>query len=215
MDMGQRGVEREAKYSITPGDARTFANPTLVDLYSSYICKFVWFGLVAVGSVCFLLAIYRRWIQYRVCACFYFGAANPSQCFSLYQYTSFFYLICCPSFPPPSFLFRCVMHLLSLSLPSCLGCLALLMWLPFLRSLLRGMDVFFALRVLYVVVLCFYIFTLLVFCFLEFSSESLPGDDVLCRLISRPLPSVCFPCMFVCCSFVFSPTLCSFLFCFV
>ena len=46
---------------------------------------------------------------------------------------------------------------------------------------------------------------LFVFCFLVFSSESLPGDDVLCRLLSRPLPSVCFlPCLFV--LFWISPT---------
>ena len=34
--------------------------------------------------------------------------------------------------------------------------------------------------------------------FLVFPPESLPGDDVLNRLLSRPLPSVCFlPCLFV------------------
>ena len=40
------------------------------------------------------------------------------------------------------------------------------------------------------VVLCY--FALFVFCFWIFSSESLPCDDVLYRLLSRPLPSVCF-----------------------
>ena len=56
-----------------------------------------------------------------------------------------------------------------------------------------------ALRVLYVVVL-----GLFHFCFLVFPPESLPGDDVLCRLLSRPLPSVCFlPCLFVLFCFVF------------
>ena len=50
-----------------------------------------------------------------------------------------------------------------------------------------------------VVVLCYFHF-----CFLVFSPESLPGDDVLCRLLSRPRPSVCFlPCFCCCC---FSPT---------
>ena len=40
-------------------------------------------------------------------------------------------------------------------------------------------------------------FALFIFCFSVFSSESLPSDDVLCRLLSRPLPSVCFlPCLF-------------------
>ena len=69
---------------------------------------------------------------------------------------------------------------LVLALPSYLGCLALLiyvygclschthiiyMWLPWFVS----------------------------FLFLGFSPpESLPGDDVLCRLLPRPLPSVCF-----------------------
>ena len=49
------------------------------------------------------------------------------------------------------------------------------------------MVAFLALRILYVVALvCFVLF-------LGFSPpESLPGDDVLCRLLSRPLPSVCF-----------------------
>ena len=56
---------------------------------------------------------------------------------------------------------------------------------------------FLALRVLCVVVLC--LFRFVVFCFLVFFSESLPGDDVLCRLLSRPLPSVCFlPWLFWC-----------------
>ena len=46
---------------------------------------------------------------------------------------------------------------------------------------------------------------LFVFCFLVFPLESLPGDDVLCRLLSRPLPSVCFlPCLLV--LLCFSPT---------
>ena len=37
--------------------------------------------------------------------------------------------------------------------------------------------------------------------------KSLPGDDVLCRLLPRPLPSVCFlPCLFVLFCFVFFPT---------
>ena len=49
------------------------------------------------------------------------------------------------------------------------------------------MVAFLALRILYVVALvCF------VFVPLFFPPESLPGDDVLCRLLPRPLPSVCF-----------------------
>ena len=105
---------------------------------------------------------------------------------------------CCPPFPPPSFLFRCVAH--SLSLSPYLGCLALLIWLPFFRSLL---ICFFFLPYAYYIPGMIYGCPLLfrfffVFCFLFFSSESLPCDDVLCRLLSRPLPSVCFvPCLFV------------------
>ena len=74
---------------------------------------------------------------------FYFWAANPSRCFSLCLYTLLFISFdCCPLFS--SFVFIspfCVAHSLSLSLSSCLGCLALLIWLPFLRinSLLRRM----------------------------------------------------------------------------
>ena len=84
--------------------------------------------------------------------------------------------------------------------------LALLLWLPYFRSLTRR-TFFFPL--LYVVILCFALF---VFCFLVFSSESLPGDDVLCRLLSRPLPSVCFlPCLFLLFCFLLP---CSFPVCF-
>ena len=52
--------------------------------------------------------------------------------------------------------------------------------------------------VLYVVALVYFAF---VFCF--FPPESLPGGDVLCRLLPRPLSSVCFlPCSFVLFCFV-------------
>ena len=64
------------------------------------------------------------------------------------------------------------------------------------------MVAFLALRVLYVVALVY-------FAVVPWFSppESLPGDDVLCWLLSRPLPSVCFlPCLFVLFCFVFSPT---------
>ena len=46
--------------------------------------------------------------------------------------------------------------------------------------------VFLALRVIYVAVLCFF----------DLSFKSFPGDDVFCRLLSRPLPYVGFPCLF-------------------
>ena len=48
--------------------------------------------------------------------------------------------------------------------------------------------------------LSFVYFALFVFRFLVFPTEPLPGDDVLCRLLSRPLPS-----LFVCFD-LFSPT---------
>ena len=49
------------------------------------------------------------------------------------------------------------------------------------------MVAFLALRILYVVALVCFVFVL------WFSPpESLPGDDVLCRLLPRPLSSVCF-----------------------
>ena len=62
------------------------------------------------------------------------------------------------------------------------------------------MAAFLALRVLYVVALVYFAFV-----FRFFYPESLPGDDVICRLPPRPLPSVCFlPCLFVLLCFVFS-----------
>ena len=63
------------------------------------------------------------------------------------------------------------------------------------------MVVFLALRVLYVVALVYFAFASWLF-----PPESLPGDDVLCRLLSRPLPSVCvLPCLFVFSCFVLFP----------
>ena len=68
---------------------------------------------------------------------------------------------------------------LVLALSSYLGCLALLIiciWLPFLPYAYHMWLPWFV-----------------SFLFLGFSPpESLPGDDVLCRLLPRPLPSVCF-----------------------
>ena len=55
------------------------------------------------------------------------------------------------------------------------------------------MVAFLALYVLYVVALVYFSFVSWFF-----PPESLPGDVVLCRLLSRPLPSVCFlPCLLV------------------
>ena len=92
---GPGGSIEERKHSITPGDARTFANPMcgasarLVTLYSSKVCDFVLFCLVAVVFICFLPAIYRRGVRYGASSCFYFWAANPSRCLSLCLFTSF------------------------------------------------------------------------------------------------------------------------------
>ena len=76
---------------------------------------------------------------------------------------------------------------------------------------------FLALRVLDVAALVYFAFVS--WCL---PPESLPGDDVLCRLLPRPLPSVCFlPCSFVlfyfvlfCIPTVFVPDLfwCNFLY---
>ena len=64
------------------------------------------------------------------------------------------------------------------------------------------MVVFLALRVLYVVVVVYSAFVSWFF-----PPESLPGDDVLSRVLPRPLPSVCILlCLFVLLCFVFFPT---------
>ena len=78
---------------------------------------------------------------------------------------------------------------LALALSSYLGCLApyiyVYIWLPFLPYAYYMWLPWFVL-----------------FLFLGFSyPESLPGDDVLCSLLPRPLPSVCF--LFF--SFLFRP----------
>ena len=76
--MWHRGSRGERTHSIAPGDARTFANPMcgasarLVNLYSSYVCDFVLFFIVAVVSMRLLPAIYRRGVRYGAYSCFYF-----------------------------------------------------------------------------------------------------------------------------------------------
>ena len=73
---GTGGLRGEREHSIAPGDARTFANPTcsasasLVNSYGSYVSDFVLLCLVAIVSVCFLPAIYRRGVRYGACSCF-------------------------------------------------------------------------------------------------------------------------------------------------
>ena len=64
-----------------------------------------------------------------------------------------------------------------------------------LHHLYMYMVAFLALRILYVIALVCFVF---VPCS---PPESLPGKDVLCRLLPRPLPSVCF--LFF--SFLFRP----------
>ena len=120
------------------------------------------FCLVAVVSRCFLPVIYRRGVRY-------------SRCPSLWLLID-----CCTPFPPPSFysaVWRtrcpcpCFVFLSGLSCTT-----YICIWLPFLPYA-------------YYMWLPWFVS----FLFLGFPPpESLPGDDVLCRLLPRPLPSVCF-----------------------
>ena len=115
---------------------------------------------------------------------FFFFFFSPCVCL----HHSLFYLIDVP-LSPSSFIFI-----------SLCGALVVLV-LVFLSKLscTAYMVAFLALRVLYVVVLC-----LFRFCFLAFPPESLPGDDVLCRLRSRP--RFCLLSSLSVCFFLFSPT---------
>ena len=120
----------------------------------------------------FLPVIYRRGVRY-------------SRCPSLWLLPlSLFDLIAIP--------LSLLLHFIPLSL----FLLCLPIW-AVLHHLYMYMVAFLALRILYVVALvCF------CFCSLVFSPcESLPGKDVLCRLLPRPLSSVCF--LFF--SFLFRP----------
>ena len=99
-----------------------------------------------------------------------------------------------------------LLHFIPLFLP--LLCLPI--W-AVLHHLYMYMVAFLALRILYVVALVCFLFLSLVF----FSpSESLPGKDVLCRLLPRPLPSVCFILFYFIFPTVFAPNLfwCNFLY---
>ena len=90
-------------------------------------CDFVLFCLVAVVSICFLPAIYHGEAGMGPAPVSIFGQLTPrdaSLCVCLPH--SFSRFDCCPLFPSPSFLFRCVAHSISLSLLSYLGCLTLL-----------------------------------------------------------------------------------------
>ena len=121
----------------------------------------------------FLPVIYRRGVRY-------------SRCPSLWLLPlSLFDLIAIP--------LSLLLHFIPLSL----SLLCLPIWAVLHHLYIMYMVAFLALRILYVV-------ALVCFCFssLGFSpSESLPGKDVLCRLLPRPLPSVCF--LFF--SFLFRP----------
>ena len=101
----------------------------------------------------------------------------------------------CPSlWPLPLSFFDLVAIPLSLLLhfiPLSLSLLCPPIW-AVLHHLYMYMVAFLALRILYVVALV---------CFVFVPCESLPGKDVLCRLLPRPLPSVCF--LFF--SFLFRP----------
>ena len=77
------------------------------------------------------------------------------------------------------YFFRCcVAYSLSLSLYVYLVCLALLVWFPFLPY-----AYYMWLSVVYFAFVCLLFLGL-------FPLESLPGSDLLCRLLSRPLRSV-------------------------
>ena len=150
-----------------------------MELYSKYVCDFcfclVWFcfaSLLLFLGV-FLPVIYRRGVRY-------------SRCPSLWLLPlSLFDLIAIP--------LSLLLHFFPLSF----SLLCLPIW-AVLHHLHMYMVAFLALRILYVVALvCFFCFCSLVFS----PSESLPGKDVLCRLLPRPLPSVCF--LFF--SFLFRP----------
>ena len=111
----------------------------------------------------FLPVIYRRGVRY-------------SRCPSLWLLPlSLFDLIAIP--------LSLLLHFIPLSLP--LLCLPI--W-AVLHHLYMYMVAFLALRILYVAALVCFCFCSLV----SSPSESLPGKDVLCRLLPRPLPSVCF-----------------------
>ena len=147
-------------------------------MYSKYMCDFCFcFALFCFASLLlflgvFLPVIYRRGVRY-------------SRCPSLWLLSlSLFDLIAIP--------LSLLLHFIPLSL----SLLCLPIW-AVLHHLYMYMVAFLALRILYVLALvCF------CFCSLVFSpSESLPGKDVLCRLLPRPLPSVCF--LFF--SFLFRP----------
>ena len=88
-------------------------------------------------------------------------------------------------------------------LSSSLSCIPLLIGLPFLGDLLTRL--FFLPYAYHVVVFCLFLLFIFLFVLLFLavylflfcvSSVSLPGDDVLCRLLSCPFPSVCFLCFF-------------------
>ena len=125
----------------------------------------------------FLPVIYRRGVRY-------------SRCPSLWLLPlSLFDLIAIP--------LSLLLHFIPLSL----SLLSLPIW-AVLHHLYMYMVAFLALRILYVVALvCFLFFVPCFFFGFCSPSESLPGKDVLCRLLPRPLPSVCF--LFF--SFLFRP----------
>ena len=131
-------------HSIAPDDARTFANPTC-----SASARLVNFPVITCAILfCFaLLLLFLCVFSLRytvgepgmgpapVSTLFfilYFLQLTPRGApLCVYLPLSLFDLIAAP-FPPPSFLFRCVVHPLSLSLSCYLDCLTLLIWSPFL-----------------------------------------------------------------------------------
>ena len=80
---GSRGVR---EHLITPGDARTFANPTcgasarVVDLCSSCVCDFVSFAFLLLFL--FVFSLRCRCVRYGSCSCFFSGQLTPRDAYS-------------------------------------------------------------------------------------------------------------------------------------
>ena len=105
-----------------------------------------------------------------------FLGSEPIAMLTVFVYLILLFPLMVVSFSPSVFLFRCVLHPLSLPLSSCLGCIPPLIGLSSLRFNAVASSLF-------LLSVCF------CFCFLFYR------DEVLCWLLSCPLSSVCFPCL--------------------
>ena len=172
---------------------------------------------------CFLPAIYRRGVRYGACSCFYLFVFLGSYPLTMLLPVSVYLILlfdliwfdyicfdCCPPLPLLFHFYSAVWHILRCPCPCLptwvvLNCLYMVT-LSFFRSLPR--RTFFSYPTRIICGCPLFISPLFVFCLLVFAPESLPGDDVLCRLLSRAriLLSAFFPvCLFRCflrsCSF--------------